>query len=653
MSPTCGKLMSRLTTLVSSRYLQNLDPEENRPAVLLHNSLSAAPLIHQLEDILWTNQHISMTELEERIFGEWTEHSARAIVLLLQLTASARLEPTSYPLVPHRIHVLARPVDGLTVCLNAACSGSDTLLPPLGAVAAGYQDTCGYCGSRTLSLERCRNCGEWLLAGMKTGEALVPALPRAREDEDDSQRSRQLLLTVAPSASENAVVYIDPATGELRGNGAAGAVRMAQHSECPNCQAEESQITSFYSGTPLSLSILAETLLAEMPEFPAGEGYNNWLPARGRRLLTFSDSRREAARLGPLLANQHEQQLVRAAIVNVLEETPLADEEVLQLVRDDIERTLQKLNESNLSAGVRYHLEQQLVQFQVQLTQLTAGGSVEDWAAALSKRDSLSQILDHPNATKDSAVTWSQLRWEDNRRNVSKRTHELLGRELASPIRRSVNTLESLGLVEVTYPGLEQLKPSKQFLGALPTEEVRKRVGENWAGLLASLCDTLRTDGAVTLGEELDDTYNFGRMLIGRWAAADDERGARLIRFIGATDRQRRRRFAAAVLRGCGMSVSQAETASAELLRACFSHLLEAALSNSLAWLKTDQRQAKGSRSVAAIRVDFFELGLRRPAMLFRCRTTGHVWPRSVAGCAPDTGCEGTLEAVEPSRVGQ
>ena len=647
----CGKLMSRLTTFVSSRYLQKLDPEENRPAALLHNSLSAAPLIHQLEDILWANQHISMTELGERIFGEWTEHSARAIVLLLQLAASARLEPTSYPLVPHRIHVLARPVDGLIICLNTACSGSDTLLPPLGAVAAGYQDTCGYCGSRTLSLERCRNCGEWLLAGMDTGEALAPALPGAREGEDDSQRSRQLLLTVDPSASTNAAVYIDPTTGERRGTGAAGAVRMVQHSECPNCQAEESQITSFYSGAPLSLSILAETLLAEMPEFPAGKGNNNWLPALGRRLLTFSDSRREAARLGPLLTNQHEQQLVRAAIVNVLEETPLADEEVLQWVRDEIERTLQRLNESNLSAGMRHQLEQLLEQRQVQLTQLTAGGSVEDWAAALSKRDSLSQILDRPHATGDSAVTWSQLRWEDNQRNVSKRTHELLGRELASPIRRSVNTLESLGLVEVTYPGLEQLTPSAYFLGTLPTETLRECVSRHWTDMLASLCDTLRTDGAVTLGDELDDTYNFGRLLIGRWAAADDDRGARLIRFIGATNRQRRRRFAAAALKRCGMSDSQAEVASAELLRSCFEQLLEASRSNRLPWLKTDQRQAQGGKPVDAIRLDFFGLGLRRPATLFRCRTTGHVWPRSVAGCAPDTGCEGTLEAVEPGEL--
>ena len=42
-------------------------------------------------------------------------------------------------------------------------------------------------------------------------------------------------------------------------------------------------------------------------------------------------------------------------------------------------------------------------------------------------------------------------------------------------------------------------------------------------------------------------------------------------------------------------------------------------------------------------------MGLRRPATLFRCQKTGHVWPRSVAGCAPEVGCERTLEPVESS----
>ena len=643
---TCEKLRSSLSALLSGEFLQKLDPHENRPAVLLHNSLSAAPVIHKLEESLWNRKHVPLAELGEGIFGEASEQAVRAAVQLLQLAASARLEPTSYPLVPHRIHLMARPADGLTVCLNSECVGTDNLLAPLGAVSVGYQDTCESCGCSTLSLERCRNCGEWLLAGQDKGSAIVAAVPRARESEDSTQQQRRLLLKVDPSVPAENMVYIDPATGDRRGSGAPGALCLAMHTECPNCQADTSQIASFYSGTPLTLSILAESLLADLPEFPAREGSNEWLPARGRRLLAFSDSRREAARLGPLLTNQHERQLVRAAIVEALEESSLGDEGALELVREEIERTEKRLNDPSLSPGARHLLESRSEDLQDELTKLTAGGSVEDWTIALLKRESLSQIMDRPNATGDSAANWSQVRWEINRRNVEKRAREMLGRELASPIRRSVNTLESLGLIEVTYPGLELLNPSAQFLGMLPTESLRESTAKCWTDLLASLCDTLRTDGAVTLGDDLDEEYAFGRMLIGRWASADDERGARLIRFVGATKRQRRRQFAADVLKGCGMEESRAEDASNDLLRACFNQLLEAARNRSLSWLQTDNRQAQSNKSVEAIRLDFSGLGLRRPATLFRCGTTGHVWPRSVVGSAPEDGCNGTLEPV-------
>ena len=640
----CEDLRASLTTLVSARHLQEMDPNENRPAVLLHNSLSAAPIIHRLEEILWNSKHVPLTDLAEQIFDGRSKHSVRAVVQLLQMAASARLEPTSYPLVPHRIHVMARPADGLTLCLNAACSGPNNLSPALGAVAAGYHDACEFCGNRTLSLERCRNCGEWLLAGQKDGNAIAAALPRVQVDEDDSQHPGRLLLTVDDSYPADETVYIDPATGEIRGSGADGTVRLAVHAECPNCH--DTNIVSFDSGAPLALSILAETLLAEMTEFPTREGSNDWLPARGRRLLAFSDSRREAARLGPLLTNQHEQQLVRAAIMEALEEDTLGDEGALQSVNEDIERTEQRLKDLGLSPGARRRLETQLQQFQVQRAQITVGGSVEGWADALSKRESLSQVFDRPNAAGDADYNWSQLRWEDNRRKVESRIPELLGRELARSTPRSDTTLESLGLVEVTYPGLDQLKPPAQFLGTLPTESLRQVVSGFWQDLLSALCDTLRTEGAITLGHELDEKYAIGRLPIGRWASSDDELGARLVRFVGVTDRQKRRRFAAAVLKECGMSDSQADQTSADLLRACFNQLMGAARDQSLSWLKSEKRQARGNGSVDAIRLDFFGLGMRRPATLFRCRTTGHVWPRSVAGCAPEVGCEGTLDGV-------
>ena len=160
----------------------------------------------------------------------------------------------------------------------------------------------------------------------------------------------------------------------------------------------------------------------------------------------------------------------------------------------------------------------------------------------------------------------------------------------------------------------------------------------------------MRTDGVVTLSQDLDEIYAFGGMLIGRWAAAVDVHTGRgrsgLERFVGATEQQRRRQFATTVLRSCGLPAEQAGEYSERLLRAGFEQLLDAAKNERLPWLEFGKRETQNQQAADAIRIKFFDLGLRRPAALFRCRITGHVWPRSVAGCAPESGREGTLEAV-------
>ncbi|MDE2684061.1 MAG: DEAD/DEAH box helicase [Chloroflexota bacterium] len=654
VSGACDRLKDDLAVLVSGQRLQQLPAKENRPAVVLHRGLSPAPLIHRLHDVLWDQKRVRLSELAEQVFEDGGEDSQQATVKLLQLTASARTEPGTYPLVPHRIHLMVRPADCLVVCLNTDCSAdNDAKLPHLGAVSAGYHDTCGHCGSRTLSLERCGNCGQWLLGGQQQDDALIPAFPRIRRDEDDDEIEVQHRL-FHPILETEFAVYIDPNDGELRGSGAPGTAKLYKHQGCPNCNAEGSQIGSFYSGAPLTLSVLAETLLAEMPEFPGAADAKGWRPARGRRLLAFSDSRREAARLGPLLANQHEQQLVRAAILPAIEEISTDDDVTLD-IQEELERTRDQLQNPGLSPARRDRLERERIRLENELAQSKVGAAVPWLADALTnhRHQVISEIMDRPSSETHTKDKWSQTQWQENRAKVNEQMKVFLGRELARPFRRSLFTLESAGFAEVTYPGLDQLSAPPDFIGCLPVDSTRQAITQNWTDLLAALCDTLRTDGVVTLGGDLDQNYVFGRMLIGRWAAADDSRNGLgdngVERFVGATIRQRRRRFAAAVLRRCGMSDKVAAEWSEALLRSAFDQLLEAARGGNLGWLETEGRPTDRQQSADCIRIKFFELGVRRPASLFQCSITGHVWPRSVAGCAPEPGCVGTLVPVDSS----
>ena len=392
------------------------------------------------------------------------------------------------------------------------------------------------------SLYRCENCGECLLAGRRLDGAIVA---------ETYKNSETLLLSVSRSSREWDTIYIDPSSGEIRGSSAANAVPMNQLSECPNCRADREVIRPFSSGAPLTLSIVTETLLSEMPEFPAaGEGSNAWLPAGGRRLLAFSDSRREAARLGVLLTNQHEQQLIRSAIVTMMETAPIGKKRVLRRLQRQISELEEELRDPTLSQGERQDAEYELREFRDRYTLRSAGGSIENWAEQLSSLDILAQLLDRPTSETHNSSNWKQLKWEDNARIVKSRAKQFLGKEFARVMGRDT-TLEALGLAEVTYPGIDGLGCPPEFAGSLPTESMRTALSQNWTELVSSLCDTLRADGVVTLGDELDSANDFSGGPIGLWAPATNDDGPRLTRFVGATDRHRRRRFVAEVLRAC------------------------------------------------------------------------------------------------------
>ena len=200
-------------------------------------------------------------------------------------------------------------------------------------------------------------------------------------------------------------------------------------------------------------------------------------------------------------------------------------------------------------------------------------------------------------------------------------------------------------MVEMTYPGIDSLGVNETFIGGLPVASARSALVLAWPDLLASLCDSIRSDGAVTLGSDgRDASYHYGAALIGRWCAEDRDDGWGLIRFVGQSDRQRRRVFAAAVLKAAGLGEDEAKARAADLLRAAFDQLRQAA-GGTLRWLEVAERQSFGG-PVTTVRIKFLDLGLRRPATPHRCSTTGHVWPRSVLGCAPEVGCT-LLQAVD------
>jgi DEAD/DEAH box helicase domain-containing protein len=343
----------------------------------------------------------------------------------------------------------------LVVCLNATCSGPQIYkLNGLGCVAEGMHDHCIYCGWATLSLYRCDNCGSWALAGMHDGtENCLKPVPTGNA----SEHVAYLLLKLAPT-SEGEPLVLNTQTGQRGSKHNDAPLTLYVIEKCPHCEAEADDWQPFAQSVALTLSILTETVLSELPEYPAP--YNAWLPARGRRMLVFSDSRKEAARLGPRLTRQHEIQLVRAAIVKCLRDFPVVDEAVIEDDRDEIKRLESEQERGNLTTAQQQRRQRQLNERRQELKGALVGGTMKDWISMLGQVMLLQELIDMEAASKHEMTSWledAEGWWSDNAKRVRERLKSLLANEFARPARRE-NSLETLGLAEVTYPGLDVLE---------------------------------------------------------------------------------------------------------------------------------------------------------------------------------------------------
>jgi hypothetical protein len=330
---------------------------------------------------------------------------------------------------------------------------------------------------------------------------------------------------------------------------------------------------------------------------------------------------------------------LRAAILRSFSETPASDPQLIEFLRSRVAELELRINNDVPAAPLRLRLEKDLALARTQLAEAQTGRTLEEESRILGDLPITYELLDEDTASEHAPEKWiaaTQQEREENHRRIKERLGTFIAREMATGTRRAIS-LEPLGLLEVAYPGLDGLQPPSELLGVLPRAAVRDALTTAWTDLLAALVDSLRDDGVVTLGDDNEDALlQAGRAPVGLWAAEDQE-FKRLVRFVGVTEKQKRRRFMAIVLQRAGVPPAETDALAAEVLRLAFRQLATAA-GDALPWLERDDRQAFAG-PVAGIRVVFPRLALRTPGQVYRCRRTGHLWPRQVLGCAPETGC--------------
>lgn len=637
-------------------------------APFLKNALARVPMVRRLAELIHERQLLSVEELAGTLWKESTMATRQATILLLRLTAAARKKATDSPLVPHRLHFLVRAPEGLSVCLNPECNGpKEQCVDGVGCLQSP-QDRCCHCGSVTLPLHRCETCGQWALAAfenMEQGE-LEPGHFTAIT-------SRRYFLVADVERSDLLGVVVDPASGRYSGMGGTG-IRLyrapcPEHGRactdpsqcrqqcCPHCGTSwtsmedeeadpEANIQPLRGAERISVGVVAETVLYGMPVYP--DASRNWKPAAGRRLLCFSDSRREAARLGPLLTMQHETWIIRSAIANVLTNFKSASPAYIQR---QIERYREDLSDPALAVEDRAHAAEKLAELQKALEHAGDGIPFSDVVRSFSKDERVVEILDRELGEKHTA-DWHQADWNKNKDSVGRHSEALIARELDNPIRKEISA-ESTCLVEVCYPGLDGLYSSESFAGRLPAENVRAKIDSAWPSFLASLLDTMRVDRAAEWSEPSEGRiWDGDSPLYGRWVTRS-ENGWKARRFIGDEKRkslQLRLWFANQFLLAAGCPKALVLSLSVELLSAAFDQLHSLA-GNRLVWLRAEDHEIRRGEAQPAIQILFDKIHLRIPENIYRCRDTGTLWPRSVLGWATLRGCQGRLERITPTEA--
>jgi hypothetical protein len=573
--------------VAESRIKHALQDSNNQPACLLHSALSYSPLAQKLNSILRRTRWLPLSALATELWSADTISSQAdketATTLLLQLCARGRIEPNAYPLLPHRLHLMVRPPAGLSLCRNPECTGPFShRWGDRGLVIADAVAQCPHCDSATSALGHCSNCGSPIV------------LPSAIIDSKSS-------------------------------------------CQCAQCGSTNASATPFTLAAPVLLAVTSETLLAALPPWPdAGQTFR---PSRGRRLLAFSDSRREAARLGPVLTRSHEIQMVRAILLNEIEQvSDTSSIELTQRIEEDLARYRDEFGRQT-NAILKDRVKRKIENCEQELAVARSGLALNDWLKSIADNNkSALEFFDLVNSENHATVdgVWTQPSWENNFEPSKKRFVGLAYVEVVLATKRG--SPESMGTIQVCYPGIERAKIPTLFTISL-LGEVSAKLSEVWPVLLACLLDGVRANGCVVLPKDCESLGELRVDYAGkRCTKRSEAMGGWSEKFVtGKTSAQFE--FAENILVEAGLTRDDAANTATSLLDAAFESLI--ALSADLggqSFLKVVDDATTDNTNEKMFQILAERLAVKKPAAVFWARKNRAVFVRSVFGCFPRPG---------------
>lgn len=330
-------------------------PEDN-PLIALASALEVVQVPEAIRaactDASGTVRPTREDELSTKLFGSPTTPALRGLLLA---AASARTQAGVAP-QPLRAHIFLQNLQSLWACTRPDCTPrSDDSSPQIGTIHDTHRLVC-HCGSRVLDLIVCEICGEVFLGGQRKTTSFGEIVSSDRTDlegvpdqvEGATYGHYTILWPVIEHRSHRPerdayqwqrlgrrwqMRYLERATGRMIStatrvepeddlqavwqytvSGPGSESTSAFPSVCPHCDTDYGRrkvlptpLRLHRTGFQKTAQVVAGTLMREVDE-------NN------RKLVVFSDSRQDAAKLSAGMERDHYRDMVRIALLEALEQ---------------------------------------------------------------------------------------------------------------------------------------------------------------------------------------------------------------------------------------------------------------------------------------------------------------------------------------------
>ncbi|MFC7537173.1 DEAD/DEAH box helicase [Sphingomonas sp. GCM10030256] len=408
------------------------------------------------------------SELAPKLAETGAEPEALALAL-------ARAEKDGERLLPFRAHLLHRAIPGLWSCINPVCPDKPEGWP-FGAVLPEAGAQCPSCDSVVLPIVSCRGCGEPFLDAVETARTLHAPDQELTEDEfaqDTDEEAAasgegdgapvpplpliERLIACRPLPQARPV-HVDAKSGSIADQATDNLVTLPAHDReaperCPACELSGTTkqprvLWPFRFGAPAVLSNASPILLESTEAFQGPVDATHSLPADGRQLLSFTDSRQGTARFAAKLQNAAERNRVRSLVYFEVQDSSKPDPAITEKIAE-FDLAI-KATQDRGGAGAELTLRL-LEQQRAELTKSSGGLSWERVRQRLAEQDEVSHWMRKVWAKRDPD------RFRDEVNGPSRLSELMLLRELARRTKRA-NSLETMGLAMLRFAAIENLK---------------------------------------------------------------------------------------------------------------------------------------------------------------------------------------------------